>query len=386
MPVKLSIIVPTFRESPNIAGLVQRIDLSLKDRYDYEIIIVDDNSRDGIEKAVYNLANRYPLKLKIRFTEKGLASAVIAGFEMVTGDIIVVMDADLSHPPERIAALADSIVNDGSDFVIGSRFVEGGSSDHFDVFRRMKARVSKLVARPFTKVKDPMAGFFAFPAGLLEKNVPLNPLGFKIGLELLVKLAPARIVEVPIDFQERLYGESKLTLKQWVLYLLHVWRLFRFRFRTAGEFIVFSMIGASGMAVDLLFVHISYRLLLWMLAKGYLDAPADAVNMLSTTPDGFMFRIALAAGFIFALSSNFLLNRHLNFQKNAADILRQYARFFIVSIAGFFVKWNISVYLFETHAFFRRYYLAAALIGIMGGLVINFTGSKMWVFRPGSSK
>ncbi|HPS56737.1 MAG TPA: glycosyltransferase family 2 protein [Spirochaetota bacterium] len=383
MKKKLSIIVPTFKEAPNIPELVRRIDSSIKNSYDYEIIIVDDNSQDGIERTVDELKHNYPVNLKIRFSEKGLSSAVIAGFEMVTGHIIVVMDADLSHPPEKITALADKIVNEGYEFVIGSRFVTGGSSDHFDLYRKTNAYVSKIIARPFTKVKDPMAGFFAFPASLLEKNVPLNPLGFKIGLELLVKLSPKKITEVPIEFQERLYGESKLTFKQQILYLVHIWRLFRFKYRTLGEFLVFSMIGTSGMIIDLTFIHLSYKLLLWLLSKEYIYAPAYALNILATDPAGVMFRTALVVGFIFALTSNFLLNRYFNFRKTATHILRQYSRFFIVSIAGFSVKWYISVYLFETNPFFKQYYLLAAFIGIMGGLTINFAGSKLFVFRHG---
>jgi len=381
MKKKLSIIVPTFREAPNIPELTKRIDSSIKNKYDYEIIIVDDNSRDGIEKTVEELQRSYPVKLKIRLTEKGLSSAVISGFEMVTGQIIVVMDADLSHPPEKITALADRIAYDGYEFVIGSRFVHGGSSDHFDLYRKTNAFVSKIIARPFTKVKDPMAGFFAFPAALLEKNVQLNPLGFKIGLELLVKLSPQKISEVPIDFQERLYGESKLTFRQQILYLMHIWRLFRFKYRTLGEFIVFAMIGTSGMIIDLTFIHLSYKLLLWMLNIGYINAPAYALDMLSTNSAGVMFRAALVIGFVFALTSNFLLNKYFNFRKTVTHILRQYVRFFLVSIAGFSVKWYISVYLFETNPFFRKYYLFAAFIGIMGGLAINFAGSKLVVFR-----
>ena len=381
MKTKLSIIVPTFREAENIPELTKRIDSSVKKNYDYEIIIVDDNSQDGIEKKVDELKNIYPVRLKIRFDEKGLSSAVIAGFEMVSGDIIVVMDADLSHPPESIASLADKIAKEGYDFVIGSRFVQGGSSDHFGIFRKTNALISKIIARPFTKVKDPMAGFFAFPSGLLEKNTTLNPLGFKIGLELIVKLNPQKIAEVPIQFQERLYGESKLTFKQQILYLIHIWRLFRYKYRTLGEFVVFSMIGTSGMAIDLTFIHISYKLLLWMLAAGFVAIPPFLSGMLSTDQAGFMFRIALVIGFMFALTSNFLLNRYLNFRRTGAHIMHQYAKFFAVSVSGFIVKWLISVYLFDTNPFFKKYYLIAAFLGIMGGLFINFAGSKLFVFR-----
>lgn len=386
MKTKLSIIVPTFREADNIPELTRRIDSSVKNSYDYEIIIVDDNSQDGIEKKVDELKNSYPVNLKIRFTEKGLSSAVIAGFDMVTGDIIVVMDADLSHPPESITSLADKIAGEGYEFVIGSRFVQGGSSDHFGLYRKANALISKLIAMPFTRVKDPMAGFFAFPTRLLEKKATLNPLGFKIGLELLVKLAPGKVAEVPIQFKERLYGESKLTFKQQLLYIAHIWRLFRFKYRTLGEFIVFSLIGTSGMVIDLTFIHLSYKMLLWLLGTGTIGIPGFLSGFVSSDAAGFMFRIALVIGFIFALTSNFLLNRYLNFRRTGAHIMHQYVKFFAVSMAGFTVKWFISVYLFDTNPFFKQYYLIAAFIGIMGGLVINFAGSKLFVFRHKESE
>jgi len=354
----ISIIVPTYKEADNIPELTKRIDLALKNtKYKYEIIIVDDNSQDGIDLKVEELKKQFPIKLKIRLTEKGLSSAVIAGFELASGKIFLVMDADLSHPPEKIPEMLDKISREDYDFVIGSRFVKGGSAEHFNIFRTLNALVSRLIARPFTSVKDPMAGFFAFKSELLKKNVKLNPLGFKIGLELLVKLSPKRVAEIPIQFQERLYGKSKLTLKQQILYLIHVWRLFRFKFRTLSEFIVFSLIGASGMVVDLTFVFISY----------------DLLNL--------QFRIARAIGFVFALTSNFLLNRKYNFPKNGHGIVKQYISFFIVSLLGFSVNWTISVYLYETSKFFNRYYLLAAFLGIIGGLFINFFGSKFFVFK-----
>ncbi|HOK03383.1 MAG TPA: glycosyltransferase family 2 protein [Spirochaetota bacterium] len=360
---KVSIIVPTFKEAENIPELTRQIDVALKKtKYKYEIIIVDDNSQDGIDQKVKELEKNYPVKLKIRLNEKGLSSAVIAGFELASGEIFLVMDADLSHPPEKIPEMLDKISKENFDFVIGSRFVKGGSAEHFNIFRTLNALVSRMIARPFTSVKDPMAGFFAFKSSLLEQKVKLNPLGFKIGLELLVKLNPRRVTEIPIQFQERLYGKSKLTLKQQILYLIHIWRLFRFKFRTLSEFIVFSLIGASGMVVDLSFVFISY----------------DILNL--------NFRVARVIGFVFALTSNFMLNRKFNFPKNGHGIIKQYIRFFIVSLTGFAVNWTISVYLYETRPFFNKYYLLAAFLGILGGLSVNFLGSKFYVFKQVKEK
>ena len=355
---KISIIVPTFKEADNIPELTKRIDASMKEAgHKYEVIIVDDNSGDGIEERVSELSSQYPVKIKVRLNEKGLSSAVIAGFDLAGGDIFVVMDADLSHPPEKIPGLIEKIRDDGAEFVIGSRFVKGGSAEHFNIFRKLNALVSKLFARPFTKAKDPMAGFFAFPSSILNKDIPLNPLGFKSGLELIVKMSPKKVMEIPIQFQERLYGESKLTLKQQLLYLAHIWRLFRFKFRTLSEFIVFSMIGATGMIVDLSFVFLSYDVM------------------------AIEFRIARIIGFVFALTVNFFLNRKFTFPATDTTMMYQYVKFFAVSCVGFAVNWSISVYLYDTSPFFHGYYLLAAFLGILGGLLINFTGSKFIVFK-----
>jgi dolichol-phosphate mannosyltransferase len=227
----VSIIVPTYKEAKNIPVLVDKIDRALKPHaVPYEIIIVDDNSQDGIDAAVTALRPTYPVTLKVRIGEKGLSSAVIAGFALAQGSIFAVMDADLSHPPEKIPELVQPIRDEKAEFVIGSRFVAGGSAAHFNWYRRLNAWVSKMIARPFTTVSDPMTGFFAFDRNILDRGGQLSPLGFKIGLELIVKCSPKTIMEIPFEFQERLHGESKLSLRQQVLYLLHLKRLFQYKY------------------------------------------------------------------------------------------------------------------------------------------------------------
>ncbi len=358
MKNKISIIVPTYKEAKNIPVLAEKINSALKKhKLGYEIIIVDDNSRDGIENAVIRLKKKYPVTLKVRVDERGLSSAVIEGFRIAKGDVFVVMDADLSHPPEKIPELIGKILNDGAEFVVGSRFVEGGSALHFDWYRKLNAWISKMLARPFTSVKDPMAGFFAFPKSILTNLEELNPLGFKIGLEVIVKCKPRKVVEIPIQFQERLYGESKLSFKEQVLYLFHLRRLFMYKYRHLAEFIQFALIGGIGMMVDLFFVFLSY---------GILSLP---------------FRAARVIGFVFALTNNFLLNRRFTFPHSKdGNIVHQYISFLAVCLVGFGINWAISVYLFEHLPFFNRYYLVAAFMGILGGLVVNFVGSKVFVF------
>ncbi len=227
----ISIIVPTYQEAQNIPLLVERIDQAMKSvPLPYEIIVVDDNSQDGIVDYIETLKNTFTIKIIVRKNEKGLSSAVLEGFRRAVGDILVVMDADLSHPPEKIPRLVNPILENKSQFALGSRFVKGGSAPYFNFYRKMNAFLSKFLARPLTPVKDPMAGFFALPKYILKDRGKLNPLGFKIGLEIMVKCAPKNIIEIPIDFQERIYGESKLSLKEQIKYLVHLKRLYQYKF------------------------------------------------------------------------------------------------------------------------------------------------------------
>jgi len=230
--VKVSIVVPTYREAENIPVLVQEINRALKTiSQPYEIVIVDDDSDDGIEAKVDELGDRFPIRLKVRKGKKGLASAVLAGIAEASGEILVVMDADLSHPPGKLPALVGPILRNQAEFVIASRFMPGGSVPHFSSYRKLNALVSRWLARPLTRVSDPMSGFFAFHRRILRPGIDLNPLGFKIGLEILVKAGPDRVMEEPIEFQPRLFGESKLSLREQLLYLRHLKRLFGYRFQ-----------------------------------------------------------------------------------------------------------------------------------------------------------
>ncbi|MBL8874632.1 MAG: polyprenol monophosphomannose synthase [Phycisphaerae bacterium] len=221
----VSVVVPTFREAANIAELVGRIERAVPDS---EIIIVDDNSNDGTDDVVRGLA-RSRVRLHIRTAERGLSSAVIAGCRLARAPHIVVMDADLSHPPEAIPAMIAELES-GGDFVVGSRYVAGGSTDSaWTLFRRINSLSATILARPLTRLSDPMSGFFAMRAADFRATRNLNPIGYKIALELLVK-GPFRATrEVPIHFADRKRGESKLSLKEQIRYIRHLARLYRFK-------------------------------------------------------------------------------------------------------------------------------------------------------------
>jgi dolichol-phosphate mannosyltransferase len=224
-----SIVVPTFREVEALPELIDRVGrVRAENGSIEELLIVDDDSRDGTEALIAARPEPW-LKLIVRKEDRGLSQAVLAGLRAARGDLLVVMDADLSHPPEVIADMQREILA-GADFVVGSRYVPGGSTaDDWGLFRFLNSQVATLLARPLTRIRDPMSGFFALPRTVFERALAPNPLGYKIGLELLVRCGCHEVREVPIHFSNRTRGESKLTLHQQLLYVRHLARLYRFK-------------------------------------------------------------------------------------------------------------------------------------------------------------
>lgn len=224
-----SIVVPTFREAEALPDLIDRVARVRADNGAIEeLIIVDDDSRDGTEELIAARTEPW-LKLIVRKEDRGLSQAVLAGLRAARGDLLVVMDADLSHPPEAIAEMQKAIL-DGAEFVVGSRYVPGGTTaDDWGLLRFLNSRIATLLARPLTSITDPMSGFFAMPRQVFQRADEPSPLGYKIGLELLVRCHCNNVREIPIHFANRTRGESKLTAKQQLLYVRHLARLYRYK-------------------------------------------------------------------------------------------------------------------------------------------------------------
>jgi len=227
----VSIVVPTYQEVENIPLLVPRIDQVLRTAdLAGEIILVDDNSRDGSAEAVASLARQgLPVRIIVRRGERGLSTAVLRGFDASTGEHLICMDADLSHPPEAIPEMVAWLDTGRAEFVLGSRFCTGGSTDAaWGVRRWLNSRAAQMLALPLVRLYDPMAGFFALPRRVYLRGQQLDPIGYKIALELVIKCRCRRIHEVPIHFTERRLGKSKLSVTEQVNYLRHLYRLYRF--------------------------------------------------------------------------------------------------------------------------------------------------------------
>jgi dolichol-phosphate mannosyltransferase len=187
MADKISIIIPTYNEKDNITPLLSRVAQALAG-YDYEILIVDDGSKDGTIELASELAFKYPVKVIVRRGERGLATAVVHGLKSATGQIIGVMDADLQHPPEVIPDLIKAI-QDGADMVVASRYIPGGGCPNWGLSRRIISRVALMISHlllPLTRqVKDPLAGFFMFRRQNVDPE-KLRPIGYKISLEVML--------------------------------------------------------------------------------------------------------------------------------------------------------------------------------------------------------
>ncbi len=251
---EVSVIVPAWNEAENLPLLVPRIDAALAGRT-YEVVIVDDGSRDGTVDVCRTLAERYPVRLIVRDQpEHGLSGAVLHGIAAARGDTLASMDADLQHPPERLPELIAPVEDGTADFALGSRYVAGGSTDgEWTLFRKVNSYVATALARPFAgSVKDPMSGFFALRRTTYDRAERLTPLGYKIALELMCKCRVRHVREVPIHFGLRTKGESKLSLAQQFRYLEHLSRLYDFTFPRASPMAKFALATAAGFAVGLL--------------------------------------------------------------------------------------------------------------------------------------
>jgi dolichol-phosphate mannosyltransferase len=249
---------------------------------DYEIIVVDDNSPDRTWELAQSLTGEYPqLRVMRRQTERGLSTAVIRGWQASRGELLAVIDADLQHPPEVTAGLAREMAR-GADIAVASRHVEGGGVSDWSILRRILSRAAQvlgLVILPGVvgKVSDPMSGFFMLRRTAIQ-GIELNPLGYKILIEVLGRGRFRWIGEVPYVFQERTRGESKVTGRVYVDYFRHLLRL-RISTLPINRFVRFAIVGLTGVVVDMgvLFLLSDPSTLGWGLTRSKLIAAELAI-------------------------------------------------------------------------------------------------------------
>jgi dolichol-phosphate mannosyltransferase len=231
----VSIIVPTLNEEENIAPLVSQITASVVPFR--EIVFVDDHSSDGTRAEIRSLEGNHPVRLiEQNAADVGLAGAIMTGARAAEGEILLVMDADLSHPPDRIKDLLAPLFAGTADLVVGSRYIKGGSTQGWPMWRRIVSRAGAALAYPLTGLHDSMCGFFAIGRSRLLELAPETS-GFKIVFETVVRAnGTLRVREIPIAFRERVRGKSKMSLGIALRFFLHwLQAMFQHFFRHVGQ-------------------------------------------------------------------------------------------------------------------------------------------------------
>lgn len=236
---KLGLVVPTLNEAGNIPVLLGRIhDTMSSTEVDYEIIVVDDDSHDGTADVVSEQAKKDSrVRLFVRKGARGLAGAVIYGWERSDADLLGVIDADLQHPPEVLPSLLAPVV-DGADVAIASRYANGNGVGDWNKFRLFVSRAGTLATAPLQRkglrVRDPLSGFFVVRRECID-GLALQPEGFKILLEILVKGRIRKAVEVPFQFGSRHAGKSKADFKVALQYFTLLGKLSRYALFGSGQ-------------------------------------------------------------------------------------------------------------------------------------------------------
>ncbi|WP_436533646.1 glycosyltransferase [Actinoplanes sp. HUAS TT8] len=347
--LRQSVIVPTYNERDNVTALLDRLAATLP-HTETEIVFVDD-STDGTPEVIAEVARDYPMAITVHHRDEGvggLGGAVVEGMRIARGEWIVVMDADLQHPPEIVPDLIAAGMRDGADLVIGSRYAGGGSTGGLaDGYRKLVSRGSTILVKTLFRnhllqVSDPMSGLFAIRASSLDAG-QLRPLGYKILLELIVRNRPGRVVEVPYTFQARHAGESKSTVAEGLRFLKHLarLRLGSGRSRMLG----FGLIGLSGLLPN--------QAVLWGL-----------------TLAGLHYAPAAVAANVVAVVWNFLLvDRVLYRNRRDRPFAGRFARFFLVGNADLLLRIPLLALLVDG---LHTGVLAANLLTLVASFAVRF--------------
>ncbi len=238
-PAKLALVIPTLHEASNILPLLCRVRLALEScRIPYEVIVVDDDSADGIDSLIASISAEDPrIRLIVRHGERGLAGAVLRGWAETDATCLGVMDADLQHPPELLPKLWYAMAA-GADLAVGSRYAQGGSLGGWNVSRHLVSRIAIWMTLPVQRsglrARDPMSGFFMVRRDCID-GLTFQTSGFKILLEILARADLRSVVEVPFNFGRRYAGASKAGPRVAVEYLQLLLRLCRQKGRTPSR-------------------------------------------------------------------------------------------------------------------------------------------------------
>jgi len=360
---RISIVLPTFNERGNIEPLLQQL-LHLENHYQIEILVVDDDSTDGTAELIRKLCRNEPrLHLIRRVDRSGLASAIKEGLLNASGNIAVVMDSDGQHEPSSVQRAINTLLQEDLDLVIGSRFhpeaqIHGLSNrrERGSTWANAAARMS--LPKSYRSLTDYMSGFFAIRVELmlpLIRGVDVN--GFKFLYELLaVSRGCLHTGEVPLSFQPRNYGSSKLDPAIFWDFLISILHSFSFRILPRRA-ISFGLVGLSGVTVQLI------------------------VNSVLINIGGITFGTALPIAVVCAASSNYLINNALTFRFSRLEGLALLSGLFkFLLVASLPVLANIGL-ASAFYNFVAQNTLWAQLAGILVVFIWNYAASSRFVWN-----
>lgn len=226
----ISIIVPTYNEKETIISFLEKATHQIsKNNFDARIIVVDDGSPDGTAELIKNFSTTHTnITLLNRPGKMGLASACIYGFSHTDSPILGVMDSDFSHAPDALPYLLNPLLYNMCDITVGSRYIHGGRILNWPLRRHIISRTACWLGSFLTTIKDVTSGYFFLKREVIKEKV-LDPVGFKICLEVLVKGDYQTIIEVPYTFSDRITGKSKMGTKEMFRYLQHLYKLYKYK-------------------------------------------------------------------------------------------------------------------------------------------------------------
>jgi len=373
---QVSIIIPTYNESQNILKILRSIGENLPLNFQTEAIVVDDNSPDGTGKVVEHYlqnvkkAAGYTINVIHRTAKKGLSSAILKGIQQASGDTIVVMDSDFSHPPQIIPRMLDALKKYQCDIVVASRYVKGGKVNDWPWKRKLMSKLATVIAKKGLGVgaSDPMSGFFAFKRALIS-GLKFDAIGYKMLLEILVKTKGATIKEIPYTFTDRKFGSSKVTLSTAIDYAKSVCKLYRYgkslnkqEKRSSVRFLSkagrFYTVGASGFVIN--------YLISILFTGGISDLWYLHANII---------------GIAISITTNFILNKIWTFEDkdfSAKATIKQYSKFVGFSTLGAIIQLAMVFSLVEWH---QMTYPLALILAVAIAAFGNFVLNKKWTFK-----
>jgi dolichol-phosphate mannosyltransferase len=362
---KACIVIPTYNESENIPVIIPRIfeQQAHINTHHLVSIVVDDRSPDGTGQVVKNLQKVYSDLHLLEDKDNGLGEAYIKGMQYAIdkcdADVIIQMDADLQHDPGMLPLFL-TLYNFGFSLVVGSRFAPGGQTPEFSLYRKFLSSFGNFLVRLFSgipRVHDCTSGFRCIKSELIKKCdfSDMSVRGYSFQSSLLYELLRngAKILEVPIIFEARKYGTSKLAFRDQIEFLIN---LLRIRFHKSKEFFKFCVVGTSGVFVNMgLYIFLT-RLM------------------------GITLEYASPIAIEISIISNFILNNIWTFKSRTgkSSLSKRFIRFHIVAFTAGVVNY-ITLLSFVYGVGMMD--VIANLIGIGAATIVNYVLNSRWTWK-----